>query len=148
MFFNYQSYDLYSDKINYCPSAEKIIKSVGMITTKNNPKAGEAVHSSININDGTEEYIVYVAVPGMQREDISISIKNKTLTVSASKKEPLHCFMDSDKQDCAKWTECFILPADADTVMTAAIYRHGELQIHIPKGKAETAGDTTEVFVY
>jgi HSP20 family protein len=119
-----------------------------MTTTKHNPKIGESPHSSININDANEEYIVYIAVPGMQREDISISIKNKTLTVTAVKKEALHCFIDTDKQDCSKWTECFMLPADADTVMTAAIYHNGELQIHIPKGKTEAGGDTTEVFVY
>jgi HSP20 family protein len=119
-----------------------------MTTTKNNPKKGEGANSSININEANEEYVVYVAVPGMQREDISISIKNKTLTVCTTKKEALHSFINTDKQDCSKWTECFLLPADADTVMTAAIYRNGELQIHIPKGKTENAGDTTEVFVY
>ena len=106
----------------------------------------------MNINEGKEEYIIYVAVPGMQREDISISIKNKTLTVSVAKKEALHSFMDSKKEDFSNWTECFTLPTDADTVMTAAIYRNGELQIHIPKGKgkgkAEAASEASEVFVY
>jgi HSP20 family protein len=103
---------------------------------------------TMNINEGKEEYIIYVAVPGMLREDISISIKNKKLTVSASKKEALHCFMDSDKEDFSNWKESIILPVDANTVMTAAVYRNGELQIHIPKGKTETIGDITEVFVY
>jgi HSP20 family protein len=103
---------------------------------------------AMNINEGKEEYIIYVAVPGIQREDIGISIKNKTLTVSAAKKEVLHYFMDSNKEDFSNWTECFTLPTDADTIMTAAIYRNGELQIHIPKGNAEATNEVTEVFVY
>lgn len=32
--------------------------------------------------------------------------------------------------------------------MTAAIYRNGELQIHIPKGEKEENNEPTEVFVY
>lgn len=104
--------------------------------------------SFMNINEGQEEYIVYVVVPGMQREDISICIKDKLLTVSSSKKEALHCFTDNDKQNYSKWVESFSLPADADTVMTAANYRNGELQIHIPKGKNQPADEVTEVFVY
>jgi HSP20 family protein len=117
-------------------------------SSKTKKDTGKTSHSLVNISEGNEEYVVYVVVPGMLRDDISISIKNGQLTVTASKKEALHCFMDNDKQDFSRWTKCIDLPADADTVMTAAVYRNGELQIHIPKGKAEEAGEPTEVFVY
>jgi HSP20 family molecular chaperone IbpA len=123
-----------------------------MTTTSKSSKTkkvtGKTSHSLVNISEGNQEYIIYVVVPGMLRDDVSICIKDKKLTVTASKKEALHCFMDNENKDFSHWSKCIDLPADADTVMTAAIYRNGELQIHIPKGKAEDAGEPTEVFVY
>lgn len=106
------------------------------------------VSASVNMDEDRHEYIVYVVVPGMQRKDIRIKIRNKELTVTALKEQALHCYMDSEKQLFSQWTESFILPDDADTVMTAAVYRNGELQIHIPKGKNENSDKPVEVFVY
>lgn len=125
------------------PSTVRTITSVSRTGLKNH-----GITSAVNIDDQQQEYIVYVAVPGMQREDFSISIKKRKLIISACKKEAIHCFTEGTDQDQPRWTECFTLPADADTVMTAAVYRNGELQIHIPKGNAEVIGELTEVFVY
>jgi HSP20 family molecular chaperone IbpA len=84
----------------------------------------------------------------MQRKDIQVRVQNSRLTVCAAKKEPLHCYMDTRKKDCACYTESLVLPADADTLLTAAIYRNGELQIHIPKGEAQFDKKEKEIFVY
>lgn len=104
--------------------------------------------AALRLNDNREEYIVYVAVPGMQRKDISVRICDSFLTVYAVKKEPLHCYMDTRKKDCARWKESLALPADADTLLTAAVFSNGELQIHIPKGNGEFNKKEKEIFVY
>lgn len=106
------------------------------------------ISSAINVDEKNEEYVVYVAVPGMQRKDFSVNISSKLLTVAAAKKEAMHCFSPYNEQNFAKWQETFSLPEDADTVMTAAVYRNGELEIHIPKGKSTTTSTPVEVFVY
>lgn len=110
--------------------------------------------SPININEVDEEYIIYIAVPGIERENINAMISNGELIVSAKKKELQHDFMESTEDDCSHWKESFTLPVDADTLMTAAICRNGELQIHIPKAKMNK-GETykplkkvTDLFIY
>lgn len=102
----------------------------------------------INVGNAKNEYIIYVAVPGMQRKDFSVIIKNNKLTVSAAKTEALHCFSTIERLSFPEWKETFTLPDDADTVMTAAIYKNGELEIHIPKGRSYTTGSPVELFVY
>lgn len=122
-----------------------------MIITKANKKAvgSSAAPSAFSIDKNKEcEYIIYVAVPGMERKDFSVNIHNGQLVVSADKKEMLHCYDAGTGAVQARWEETFKLPKDADTVMTAAIYRNGELAIHIPKGKNIMPLPDTEVYVY
>lgn len=125
-----------------------------MTTTDDNPAMKKATsmlsHPSANINEGSEEYVVYVDVPGIQREDIKVNVKeNRELTIAASKKEALHCFTNTSKQDFFRWTESFTLPADADAVTITAIYRNGELQLHIPKRKSPAIiNESITIFVY
>jgi HSP20 family protein len=111
-------------------------------------RATPDIKPAVNINEGKNEYIVYVAVPGMERKDFSVTINNKLLTIAAHKSEALHCFSVMEEAVLAEWKETFSLPDDADTVMTAAVYRNGELEIHIPRGCADTTSKTVEVFVY
>lgn len=123
-----------------------------MTTTRNHnrkkSRPGKRIHPALLLNDRKNEYIIYAAVPGMQREEIRVNIRNSRLTVCADKKEPLHCYMDTYKKDCARFRESLLLPADADTLLTAAVYRNGELQIHIPKGKTVVEKKESEIFVY
>lgn len=135
--------------------APKNINKEGMVArghiTRMSPKArksGLEISPAVNVNDNMKEYIVYVAVPGMQRKDFSVRINKRMLTVAAAKTEALHCYSCDDQQTFPVWNETFKLPEDADTVMTAAVYRNGELEIHIPKGKKNTAVPPAEVFVY
>jgi len=106
------------------------------------------VSSAVSVEGNKEEYIVYVAVPGMERKDFSVTIINKSLVISAVKKEALHCFSLYDEQTFPEWKETFTLPEDADTVMTAAVFKNGELAIHIPKGKDIHGVSPVKVFVY
>ena len=115
---------------------------------KNLRKADPAIDSVSAFNESPDEYILYVAVPGMQRKDFAIAIKGRELIVSADKKETLHVFHGNEKPVHPHWAERFKLPEDADTVMTAAVYRNGELVIHIPKGENTPADSPVDVFVY
>lgn len=123
-------------------ASRKLLKAV--------PQKGSdtGVSSAVSLSGNKEEYIVYVAVPGMERKDFSVTIINKKLIVSAVKKEAVHYFSQSDEQFFPEWKEIFTLPNDADTVMTAAEYRNGELAIHIPRGKDNPGNTPVEVYVY
>ena len=107
-----------------------------------------SVASAVSLGEHPGEYLVFVAVPGMERKDFSVTIINKKLVVSAVKKEAWHKFDESTEQFFSEWKETFILPDDADTVMTAAIYKNGELEIHIPRGRDDHSKTPVEVVVY
>ncbi len=120
--------------------------TISLVSKNRNRKS--AIRSAFNVDNNKEEYIVYLAAPGLKRDEIRIYIKNRELTVSANKKEIMHCFTQNDNQGYSTWSESFTLPKDADTIMTAAVYRNGELQIHIPKGLAEESEDIKLLHVY
>ena len=115
---------------------------------KNLKKADPAIDSVSAFNESPDEYVLYVAVPGMQRKDFAIAIKGRELIVSANKKETLHIFHGNEEPTFPRWAEKFKLPEDADTVLTAAVYRNGELAIHIPKGENIPVNFPVDVFVY
>jgi HSP20 family protein len=103
--------------------------------------------SAMHINDSGQEYIVYVVMPGMQRTDFSVAIEDHLLTISAAKKEALHCYSDTNENN-AVWKQTFNLPMNADTLLTAAEYKNGELQIHFPKRENAVHESVAKVFVY
>ena len=112
------------------------------------PKQDSNFSPGVNIADQLSEYVVYLAVPGMERKDFSVSICHGKLMVAAAKREALHTTSPCEQQIFPEWKETYTLPQDADTMMTAAVYRNGELEIHIPKGKQDTSVSPVEVFVY
>ena len=101
----------------------------------------------MDINEKKDEYIIYLAMPGMLREEIKVNIREKKLIVSAVKKENSHWFVTKKQADDFLWKENFTLPTDADTIMTVALFKNGNLEIHIPKGDNTTEKER-EVFVY
>ena len=110
--------------------------------------AAPAVSSTVSLGENPSEYVIYVSVPGMERKDFSVTIINRKLIVAAVKKEARHSFGAKDEQVFPEWKETFVLPEDADTVMTAAIYKNGELEIHIPRGSDDHGAIPVEVIVY
>ena len=117
-------------------------------TVVKTPKKAWNLSPSVNIDDQQAEYVVYLAVPGMERKDLSVSICHGKLMVAAAKREALHTATPCGQQTFPEWKETYTLPQDADTMMTAALYRNGGLEIHIPKGKKDMSVSPVEVFVY
>lgn len=103
--------------------------------------------SALHISEGGQEYILYVMVPGMQRADFSLSVDDHLLTVCATRHEALHCY-NNETENKNTWSESFTLPEYADTMLTVAEYRNGELQIHIPKREKPVPGVKGNLVVY
>lgn len=105
---------------------------------------------AVNIEEAAEYYLLTVAAPGFKREDLEIVINNQMIIISAIKQP---CTSESVKDRCeydyANWSRPFILPDDADAILTKANYRDGELIIRIPKGSGDTTTkDLITVYVY
>ena len=89
--------------------------------------------SAININEADQEYILYATATGLRREDFYVSVNKKIVTIIAGAKESY--FENTNDMDLSGEVRTFILPDDADPLLTAATYNEGSLEIHIPKGQ-------------
>jgi len=100
---------------------------------------------AVNIKEEDDKFIVTLAVPGVKKEDITLSVENGMMTVSSEKKE--------EKQDKKKgkysryeynfssFSRSFSLPQNADAEDIKAKYEDGELKIELQKKeKALSAG--------
>lgn len=103
---------------------------------------------ALNIDKMKSEYIVSAAVPGMERNNFTVQINNRQLIISAEKIKSHHLDSSIDRPLLNTWQEVISLPRDADTLMTAAVYRNGELEIHIPRRDENADCIPADVFIY
>ena len=92
---------------------------------------------AVNIKENENEFLVDVAVPGMEKEDFKIDLDNDILTISSEKTINNE---NSDEKYTRKeysylsFKRSFTLPKDVvDNDNISATYKNGELKITIPK---------------
>jgi len=98
---------------------------------------------SVNIRETPNEFILDVAVPGLQRTDFKIEVENNGLTISARKDEQPE---EKGKEDgytrkeysYGSFSRCFALPDNVDESTISAKYDNGILTVTIPKAKETT----------
>ena len=115
-----------------------------------NSKSKQAILPEARIETEKDEYVVYVDMPGLDRKDFSVSFCENQLKISGNR--PIHIAGTTVKRPLFlnSWEQSFLLPADADTMLTAALFRKGELEIHIPKCRKQEFNTSAliEVVVY
>lgn len=92
---------------------------------------------AVNIKDTPEHFVVEVAVPGMDKKDFKINLKDNVLTISSERKE------EEEKKEgnytrreysYQSFCRSFTLPDNiVDSDKISAKYENGELLITIPK---------------
>jgi HSP20 family protein len=102
-----------------------------------------------NVDETSNEYILTVASPGFKRENFQVLIDKNIITIAAKKETTEeNCIHDRCEYDFQRWKRDFLLPDDADALLTAARYKNGELVITIPKGKTDHSSGPTHIYVY
>ena len=110
------------------------------------PKEKRPLQSAINISEADQEYVLYLSTPGMQRENISVSVEKGVITIVGTESK-LQAFSDPSEKRSPEWKESLKLPQNADPLLTAATCINGELEIHIPKGD-NTEKEALMIHVY
>jgi HSP20 family protein len=85
-----------------------------------------------NIHEGRDSYTLEIAVPGMERKDITIHLDDTIMWVSAQKDQK-DTSWDSMEFNNKRLQRSFTLPDDADINNIKAKCRNGLLTIHIGK---------------
>lgn len=104
-----------------------------------------------NINERKEEYIITLAAPGLNRQNLHINVSNNKMFIKAEKEDKQATKESNSVQseyDFREWAREFILPANADSYFIHAFYTNGELEVHIPKSDQPIHSNAFTIDVY
>ena len=100
---------------------------------------------AVNVREADKNYLLEVAVPGMDKKDCKIELKNNILVISAQKENKQE-EKDNEGRYVRKefgfqsFTRSFTLPEDSvDAENISAAYCDGILKVTIPKKEPEKA---------
>jgi HSP20 family protein len=91
---------------------------------------------ALDVHDDKDNFVVYVELPGMKKEDISISLHEGVLTVSGERKQ------ESERKEgetfrseryFGRFQRSVTLPAAVNGENVKASYKDGVLTIELPK---------------
>lgn len=100
---------------------------------------GWDVFPKTNVIENETDYVLQLAVPGMNKEHFSINVEKDILTLSAGNEENTNQDVNFLRRefDYATFTKSFTLPEDVDSDKISASYENGILTINL--GKKESA---------
>lgn len=93
-----------------------------------------------NIEEKDAEFVITMAVPGVNKDDINIEVHENVITISSEKEESKE---ENEKQYSRKeysyssFSRTFRLPQNVIEDKIEANYENGELILQLPKMKAE-----------
>ncbi|HJS54320.1 MAG TPA: Hsp20/alpha crystallin family protein [Chitinophagaceae bacterium] len=104
----------------------------------------------INMDEFDDYFRIEVAIPGIRKEDILISLHDNVLSVTvchrpapgAVKKTRIHEF------DVSYFERHILLPEDADAQLISAEYKVGILNLYIPKAIEPAKNHPVQIAVY
>ena len=112
---------------------DELLKDLSIATHDNS----KIVTPAVNIKETEKEFVVSLAVPGMNKKDFNIDIDIDLLTISSEIKEETEEKVDNytrKEYNFNSFKRSFTLPKDTiDRENIDAKYKSGELIINIPK---------------
>lgn len=91
---------------------------------------------SVDIYENTEEYLLYVDIPGVNREDVSIDLDNGQLTLVGNRYLEKTKGQLMEEFGAAQYRRVFSVPQGIDQSKVDAELTDGVLRLHLPKSEA------------
>ena len=117
---------------------DSLISGVGTPTVWRRTPSEVGWTPPMEVYDKGEEFVARAELPGINKEDIDISVTGDTLTVSGERKAEEEV-KEKDYYRCelcyGKFSRALTLPAAVETENINAIYKDGVLEIKLPKSK-------------
>lgn len=94
---------------------------------------------TVDIVDRNKEVVVRAEVPGIDKEDITVSIDDRMLTIKGSsrheeKKEEEDYYRHEIRS--GTFSRSVLLPTDVDVSKAKATFKNGVVELHLPKVRA------------
>ena len=94
---------------------------------------------SVDVVDRAREVLVRAEVPGVEKEDLDVSIVDRTLTIKGSSR-----LEEKEEQDdyfrheirSGTFSRSILLPVDVDASKAKASFKDGVVELHLPKVRA------------
>ena len=109
---------------------------------------GSMFQPRADIVENDQAYELHVAVPGMNKEDFQIEMKDNFLTVSGERKfsnEKKEANWHSIETQFGSFSRSFSLPENVDASKITAKYTNGILEVSIPKDEKKALKATIKV---
>ena len=100
----------------------------------------------VDIYDNDENIVITAELPGTNKEDIKVDVKDRVLTLKGERSTENEVKEDSyHRRDRAygKFERAFTLPIEVDPETIQADYKDGVLKINIPKPKEQKPKQVT-----
>jgi HSP20 family protein len=95
---------------------------------------------AVDVEQTQNEIILRLDLPGMNRDDVSIDVRDRTLIVSGERREEReenHEGFFTRERVVGKFTRSFMLPEGVDPGSVQAQFQDGVLEIRIPRPTQE-----------
>jgi HSP20 family protein len=109
---------------------------------------GSTFVPKVDILEKDQAFELHVAVPGMNKEDFKIDLKDNYLTISGERKftnEKKDKNFHSVETQYGAFSRSFSLPENVDGTKINAKYNNGILELSIPKDEKKVIAQTIKV---
>jgi HSP20 family protein len=95
----------------------------------------------VDIMEDHEGYLIVADLPGLRRDDVRVTVENRTLVVEGNRKPLVEegrkgVKLHREERAVGHFSRSFVLPEDADDSKVSAEMRDGLMYIRIPKAEA------------
>jgi HSP20 family protein len=110
--------------------------------------AGKSTGPAVNIREDEKNFILDLAIPGLNRKDLRIDIDEDILTVSSEKKKENEEENDGYRRrefSYSSFCRSFYIPEDVNQDKIEAVYKDGILSITLPRQEEEKIKKVKEI---
>ena len=103
-------------------------------------------HPVVDMYDEDDRIIISAELPGMEKKDISVDVKDRVLTLSGERNHDNEVKEENyyrRERAYGKFQRTFSLPADVDSDKIKADFQDGLLKIEVPKPEKQKPKEIT-----
>jgi HSP20 family protein len=116
----------------------RMFDNVFRFDTRDDDAAFTAWTPAVDIAEHEDEYVVKVELPGVNKEDVKITLESNILTIRGEKKQEKETKKENYQRierSYGSFQRSFTLPTTVKSEKIDAVYKDGILQIALPKAE-------------
>ncbi len=109
---------------------------------EHNAKSNGSTSPAVNVEEDEKEYRIEVAAPGLEKEDLHVTIDDGVLTIKAEQKADNKESKDNyirREFEFSSFSRAFTLPDEVDAEKISAKHKNGVLKVTLPKAEVKVA---------